>query len=90
MACGAFEFVIADLGVGILPSLRRRPLYAALSDHGKALESALTDGISRFGSDTGQEIRNGQSQALVPGHRPDIREPLGRTVANTLQHVRIT
>ena len=51
---GAFEFVIADLGVGILPSLRRCPLYAALSDHGKALESALTDGISRFGSDTGR------------------------------------
>jgi anti-sigma regulatory factor (Ser/Thr protein kinase) len=53
-APGAFEFVVADRGIGILTSLRRCPLYTAVSDHGKALESALTDGISRFGSESGR------------------------------------
>ncbi len=46
---GAFEFVVADRGVGILQSLRRYKAYAALPDEGKALEAALTDGISRHG-----------------------------------------
>jgi hypothetical protein len=32
----------------------RCPQHAALGDHSKALQSALTDGISRFGSDTGR------------------------------------
>src|SRR5207249_4910187 len=53
-ARGIFEFVVADLGIGILRSLRSGPQYSALSDHGKALESALTDGISRFGADSGR------------------------------------
>ena len=53
-ARGVFEFVVEDRGIGILASLRSCPSYAAVSDHGKALESALTDGISRFGSDTGR------------------------------------
>jgi hypothetical protein len=47
---GAFEFVVVDRGVGILASLRRCMAYAAVSDHGQALESALTDGTSRYGS----------------------------------------
>jgi hypothetical protein len=51
-ARGVFEFVAADRGLGILTSLQRCSLYAALSDHGKALQSALTDGTSRFGSDS--------------------------------------
>ncbi|MCC7428686.1 MAG: hypothetical protein IT557_17475 [Alphaproteobacteria bacterium] len=46
---GAFEFVVADRGIGILHSLRRCPAYAALPDEGKALEAALTDGVSRHG-----------------------------------------
>ena len=46
---GAFEFVVADRGIGILRSLRRCAAYAALSDEGKALEAALTDGVSRHG-----------------------------------------
>lgn len=46
---GAFEFVAADRGVGILPSLRRCAAYASLPDEGKALEAALTDGVSRHG-----------------------------------------
>ena len=46
---GAFEFVVADRGIGILHSLRRHSAYAGLPDEGKALEAALTDGVSRFG-----------------------------------------
>lgn len=49
---GAFEFVAADHGMGILRSLRSCPAYAALADDGKALESALTDGVSRHGPDS--------------------------------------
>ena len=49
---GAFEFVVADRGIGVLNSLRRCATYAALPDEGKALESALTDGVSRHGPDS--------------------------------------
>ena len=49
---GAFEFVVADRGIGILRSLRRCGMYAALPDEGKALEAALTDGVSRHGPDS--------------------------------------
>jgi hypothetical protein len=51
-ARGIFEFVAADRGIGILASLERCPLFAAIPDHGKALQSALTDGTSRFGVDS--------------------------------------
>lgn len=53
-ARSVFEFVVADRGIGILRSLRSCPQYSTLCDHGKALESALTDGISRFGTDRGR------------------------------------
>jgi len=46
---GAFEFVVADRGIGVLRSLRPCEAYAALPDEGKALEAALTDGVSRHG-----------------------------------------
>lgn len=49
---GEFEFVAADRGIGILASLRRYVGYAALPDDGKALEAALTDGVSRHGRDS--------------------------------------
>jgi len=41
-----FEFVVADLGVGIRRSLHR---YDKFPDDGKALVAALTDGVSRHG-----------------------------------------
>lgn len=44
-----FEFLAADRGIGVLSSLRKCSAYATLVDYGKALESALTDGTSRFG-----------------------------------------
>ena len=46
---GAFEFVVADRGIGILRSLRRNAAHAGLQDEGKALEAAMTDGVSRYG-----------------------------------------
>ena len=45
---GVFEFVVADRGIGILSSLRGSPEFLTLDDHGRAMELALTDGVSRF------------------------------------------
>jgi hypothetical protein len=53
-ARGVFEFVAADRGIGILRSLRRSRKYAALPDHGEALEVAVADGTSRFENDSGR------------------------------------
>jgi hypothetical protein len=52
-APGVFEFVAADRGIGVLGSLQHSPIYAAVSDHGKALQAVLTDGTSRFGAGSG-------------------------------------
>jgi hypothetical protein len=49
---GYFEFAVLDRGVGILRSLRQSAEYAQLSDHGDALQTALTDGCSRFGANS--------------------------------------
>ena len=48
---GVFEFVAADRGIGVLKSLRRSRRFATLPDHGKALETAVADGSSRFEND---------------------------------------
>jgi anti-sigma regulatory factor (Ser/Thr protein kinase) len=45
---GVFEFVVADRGIGILCSLRGSQEFLLLDDHGRAMELALTDGVSRF------------------------------------------
>lgn len=47
----SFEFVIADCGVGVLATLREAPEYHQLSDHGRALHTALQPGTSRYGKD---------------------------------------
>jgi hypothetical protein len=47
------EFVVADRGIGVLSSLKQNPEYADLSDAGAALQLAITDGVSRFPSETG-------------------------------------
>jgi anti-sigma regulatory factor (Ser/Thr protein kinase) len=46
---GHFEFAVLDRGIGVLRSLQESSQYAGLSDHGDALQLALTDGCSRFG-----------------------------------------
>lgn len=47
----SFEFVVADAGVGVLPTLSEAPEFRSLSDHGRALQLALQEGTSRFGRD---------------------------------------
>lgn len=49
---GWFEFVASDRGIGVLESLRSGPDHATLNDHGEALRLTLTDGVSRFGSNS--------------------------------------
>ncbi len=49
---GCFEFVVLDRGIGILKSLQKCTDFSQLSDHGDALQTALTDGYSRFGADS--------------------------------------
>ncbi len=44
---GAFEFVVADEGIGALASLRSNPRFAALDDDREALPMVLQDGCSR-------------------------------------------
>ena len=54
-AAGTFEFVVADRGIGVLASLRQSPEFSgSLTDHGRALELALSDGCSRFGTSAGR------------------------------------
>lgn len=50
---GAFEFIVADRGIGVLSSLRQSRQLLHLTDAGTALRFALTEGCSRFGHDTG-------------------------------------
>ena len=50
----AFEFAVADSGIGVRDSLRSCTDYADLADDGKALRLALTDGVSRFGAQSGR------------------------------------
>ena len=43
------EIVVADSGIGVLQSLRTSSEFKSLRDSGEALQTALTDGTSRFG-----------------------------------------
>jgi hypothetical protein len=53
-APGTFEFVATDRGIGVLKSLRSCQAFGAITDYGKALTAALSDGVSRFGEDSGR------------------------------------
>ncbi len=48
--------VVSDLGIGVRESLRSNPEYHDLTDHGSALQLALTDGISRYGASSGRGL----------------------------------
>jgi hypothetical protein len=50
----AFEFVIADRGIGVLKSLRSSPQFSNVADSGEALRLALRSGYSRFGINVGR------------------------------------
>jgi hypothetical protein len=45
---GAFEFVVADQGIGALASLKKSARFATLNDDREALPLTLQHGISRF------------------------------------------
>lgn len=60
VAPGAFEFVVADAGVGVLASLTKNPEFAELRDSGEALKVAASDGASRFDRSTGHGFGIGQ------------------------------
>jgi len=53
---GAFEFVVADRGIGVLESLKGCNDYAELKSHGQALQLALTEGVSRYGPHSGRGL----------------------------------
>ncbi|WFU13034.1 hypothetical protein QA646_27135 (plasmid) [Rhizobium sp. CB3090] len=48
-----FEFIVADHGVGVLASLKSNPAYADLTDHGRAIELVLSEGVSRYYTEDG-------------------------------------
>jgi hypothetical protein len=58
-----FEFVVLDAGIGILRSLKECTEFGVLKDHGDALQVALTDGCSRYG--TGSNHGHGFSPLFV-------------------------
>lgn len=45
-------FSVADVGIGVLASLRSHPAYLQLQLHNDAIRTALRDGTSRFGPNT--------------------------------------
>lgn len=57
---GAFEFVVADAGRGVLASLRENPEFGGLADSGTALLAAASDGASRYARRTGHGYGIGQ------------------------------
>lgn len=57
---GAFEFVVADGGRGVLASLRENPEFSLLADSGTALRIAASDGASRHARSTGHGYGIGQ------------------------------
>lgn len=46
---GFAQFCVADLGIGVLNSLRTCPDYQTLNTHNDAIRKALQDGVSRYG-----------------------------------------
>ena len=48
-----FEYIVADLGIGVLNSLRSNEEYNYLKDSGQALETALKTGESKHGKTQG-------------------------------------
>jgi len=53
---GTFEFVICDSGVGVLQSLTTCPDFQGIADHGEALKLTLSDGVSRYGRNSGRGL----------------------------------
>lgn len=52
-SASAFEYVVADAGIGMLASLQRAPEFRSLRDDLEALPLAVTPGVSRHGRGVG-------------------------------------
>jgi hypothetical protein len=70
---GAFEFVVADAGIGVLASLQQNPEFACLADAGQALRAAASDGASRLGRDSGHGYGIGQVFRALAGLHGELR-----------------
>ena len=70
---GAFEFVVADAGRGVLTSLRENPEFTLLADSGVALRVAASDGASRHVHSTGHGYGIGQLFRALAHHAADLR-----------------
>jgi hypothetical protein len=68
-----FEFVASDLGVGVLASLKSHPDYSGLEDSGQALRTAVADGESRFGRDSGSGLGLSQLFRALATQDGDLR-----------------
>ncbi len=53
---GTFEFVVCDSGIGVLQSLTSCPEFRDVTDHGEALQLTLSDGVSRYGRNSGRGL----------------------------------
>lgn len=69
----SFEFVVADRGVGVLQSLRRNPRFAGITDSGRAIELAITEGVSRFPEESGRGQGFNQLFRALVGHNAELR-----------------
>ena len=70
---GAFEFVVADAGRGVLASLRENPEFMHLANSGTALRVAASDGVSRHVHSTGHGYGIGQLFRALANHAADLR-----------------
>ena len=70
---GAFEFVVADAGRGVLASLHENPEFTHLADSGSALRVAASDGASRHAYSTGHGYGIGQLFRALAHHAAELR-----------------
>lgn len=81
-----FEFVASDLGLGVLASLKTHPDYSELEDSGQALRTAVADGESRFGRDSGSGLGLSQLFRALASQDGDLRFRSGDHVLEIRGH----
>ena len=69
----AFEFVVADCGMGVLASLRQNEEFAGIDNAGSAMQIAISDGASRLGKNSGRGFGIGQLFRALAHDRGDLR-----------------
>ena len=67
-----FEVIVSDAGIGVLASLRKAPAFSTLNDAGRALQLALSDGISST-SDPRRGFGYRQLFRTLAGYSGEIR-----------------